>query len=146
MTSVAAGRGWGPFCCDKRLRSGGYLSLPPWLNSFHGQQNTCFTSFPPYLHLGSSSCVILHIRLQEFPQHPLALGSLVWWLATLHIAGGWNSMITVVLFNPRHSMILWKNNFGGSPQFSPLQYLLAWALVWVTSSGNKHVGFFVLGK
>jgi len=30
----------------------------------------------------------------------VALGSLVWWLATLHIAGGWNWMITVVLFNP----------------------------------------------
>ena len=26
----------------------------------------------------------------------VALGSLVWWLATLHIAGGWNSMIIVV--------------------------------------------------
>ena len=36
----------------------------------------------------------------------VALGSLVWWLATLHIAGGWNWMITVVLFNPGHSMIL----------------------------------------
>jgi len=30
----------------------------------------------------------------------VALGSLVWWLATLHIAGGWNYMIIVVLFNP----------------------------------------------
>ena len=37
----------------------------------------------------------------------VALGSLVWWLATLHIAGGWNEMIIVVLFNPGHSMILW---------------------------------------
>ena len=36
----------------------------------------------------------------------VALGSLVWRLATLHIAGGWNEMITVVLFNPGHSMIL----------------------------------------
>ena len=36
----------------------------------------------------------------------VALGSLVWWLATLHIAGGCNSMIIVVLFNPGHSMIL----------------------------------------
>ena len=36
----------------------------------------------------------------------VALGSLVWWLATLHIAGGWNSMITVVLLYPGHSMIL----------------------------------------
>jgi len=34
----------------------------------------------------------------------VALGSLVCWLATLHIAGGWNEMITVVLFNPGHSM------------------------------------------
>ena len=36
----------------------------------------------------------------------VALGSLVRRLATLHIAGGWNEMITVVLFNPGHSMIL----------------------------------------
>jgi len=36
----------------------------------------------------------------------VALGSLVWWLATLHMAGGWNSMIIVVLFNPGHSTIL----------------------------------------
>ena len=35
----------------------------------------------------------------------VALGSLVWWLATLHIAGVWNEMILVVLFNPGHSMI-----------------------------------------
>jgi len=35
-----------------------------------------------------------------------ALGSLVCWLATLHIAGGWNYMILEVLFNPGHSMIL----------------------------------------
>jgi len=36
----------------------------------------------------------------------VALGSLVWWLATLHIAGGWNWMSTVVLFNPSHSVFL----------------------------------------
>jgi len=35
----------------------------------------------------------------------VALGSLVCWLATLHIAGGWNSMSTVVLFNPGLSKI-----------------------------------------
>jgi len=35
----------------------------------------------------------------------VALGSLGCWLATLHVAGGWNWMITVVLFNPGHSMI-----------------------------------------
>jgi len=35
----------------------------------------------------------------------VALGSLGWWLATLHIAGGWNWMSTVVLFNPGHSMV-----------------------------------------
>ena len=34
----------------------------------------------------------------------VALGSLVCWLATLHIAGGWNWMSIVVLFNPGHSM------------------------------------------
>ena len=36
----------------------------------------------------------------------VALGSLVCWLATLHIAGGWNWMSSVVLFNPGHSMTL----------------------------------------
>ena len=36
----------------------------------------------------------------------VALDSLVRWLATLHIAGGWNSVIIVVLFNPGHSNIL----------------------------------------
>ena len=36
----------------------------------------------------------------------VALGSLGWWLATLHIARGWNWIVTVVLFNPGHSVIL----------------------------------------
>ena len=36
----------------------------------------------------------------------VALGSLGCWLATLHIAGGWNWTVIVVLFNPGHSMIL----------------------------------------
>jgi len=36
----------------------------------------------------------------------VALGSLVCWLATLHIAGGWKQMITVVLFNPGRPMVL----------------------------------------
>jgi len=36
----------------------------------------------------------------------VALGSLVCWLVTLHIAGGWNWMSTVVLSNPDHSVTL----------------------------------------
>ena len=36
----------------------------------------------------------------------VALGSLVCWLATLHIAGGWNPMVIVVLFNPGHPTVL----------------------------------------
>ena len=36
----------------------------------------------------------------------VALGSLGCWLVTLHIAGGWNWMSTVGLFNPGCSMIL----------------------------------------
>jgi len=36
----------------------------------------------------------------------VALGSLVSWLATLHIAGGWNWMSTVGLFNPGHSVMI----------------------------------------
>ena len=49
----------------------------------------------------------------------VALGSLVWWLATLHIAGGWNQMIIVVLFNPGHSMILRFHYF-----LSPTDFLV----------------------
>jgi len=44
----------------------------------------------------------------------VALGSLVCWLGTLHIAGGWNSMIIMVLFNPGHSMILWVRGVHSS--------------------------------
>jgi len=36
----------------------------------------------------------------------VALGSLVWWLVTLHIAGGWNCMSIVLLFNPGPSVVL----------------------------------------
>ena len=36
----------------------------------------------------------------------VALGSLVCWLVTLHVAGGWNWMSIVVLFNSGHSVIL----------------------------------------
>jgi len=36
----------------------------------------------------------------------VALGSLGCWLATLHIAGGWNWMSIVVLFIPGHPMSL----------------------------------------
>jgi len=36
----------------------------------------------------------------------VALGSLGCWLATLHIAGGWNWMSIVGLCNPGHSMTL----------------------------------------
>jgi len=35
----------------------------------------------------------------------VALGSLGCWLATLHIAGGWNWLRPVVLFTPGHSRI-----------------------------------------
>ena len=38
----------------------------------------------------------------------VALGSLGCWLATLHIAGGWNWMSIVLLCNPGHSKIKHK--------------------------------------
>ena len=40
----------------------------------------------------------------------VALGSLVCWLVTLHIAGGWNWMSIVVLFNPDLLRFHEKNN------------------------------------
>ena len=58
----------------------------------------CWNSCPERLWMLSLD--VLKARLDG------ALGSLVCWLATLHIAGGWNWMIIVVLFNPGHSMIL----------------------------------------
>jgi len=36
----------------------------------------------------------------------VALGSLGCWLVALHIAGGWNWMSIVILFNPGHPMVL----------------------------------------
>jgi len=60
-----------------------------------------------------SHCKLFHNRIATCPsleafktRLDVALGSLVCWSVTLHIAGGWNSMIIVVLFNPGHSMIL----------------------------------------
>jgi len=50
----------------------------------------------------------LNVSLDAFKaRRDVALGSSVWWLVTLHIAGSWNQMITVVLFYPGHSVILW---------------------------------------
>ena len=43
----------------------------------------------------------------------VALGSLGCWLASLHIAGGWNWMSTVLLFNPGH---LWFYVPGVQPK------------------------------
>ena len=61
----------------------------------------------------------------------VALGSLGGWLATLHIAGGWNWVITVVLFNLCHSMILMAIDdllvcflFSGSARPPPLPCVL----------------------
>ena len=39
----------------------------------------------------------------------VALGSLVWRLATLHIAGGWNEMIIMVQSCPGYSVIHHKS-------------------------------------
>jgi len=47
------------------------------------------------------------LSLQAFKARlDVALGSLGCWLATLHVAGGWNWMSFVVLFNPGRSVIL----------------------------------------
>ena len=50
--------------------------------------------------VGAPSLQALKARLD------VALGSLGWWLLTLHIAGGWNWMSIVVLCNPGRSMVL----------------------------------------
>jgi len=56
---------------------------------------------------GVTGVVGLHECSHEFKARlDVALGSLVCWLVTLHIAGGWNKMSIAVLFNPGHSVIL----------------------------------------
>ena len=55
----------------------------------------------------ASKSVVDAPSLQAFKARlDVALGSLGCWLATLHIAGGWNWMGIVGLFNPDHSIIL----------------------------------------
>jgi len=49
----------------------------------------------------------------------VALGSLGCWLATLHTAGGWNEMITAVLFNPGPSYGSMIHKFSSSGPGSP---------------------------
>jgi len=66
-----------------------------------------------------------HIR-RQMKRLDVALGILVWWLATLHIAGGWNLMIIVVLLNAGHSMILWFYENKKQPQENSLKFRLAW--------------------
>jgi len=46
-----------------------------------------------------------HPSLQAFKARlDVALDSLVWWVAALHTAGGWNVMSIVGLCNPGHPM------------------------------------------
>jgi len=59
----------------------------------------CWNSCPESLWMPRPSLQAFKARLD------VALGSLVWWLATLHAAGGWNSVSIVGLFNPGHSRI-----------------------------------------
>jgi len=47
--------------------------------------------------------------------------ALVCWLETLRTAGAWNELITVVLFNPGHSVILRSLH----PSLGPLQHFPA---------------------
>jgi len=74
------------------------------LQDFNGVYSLQVSAFTQQVAQGGCGCPssleALKARLD------VALGSLVWWLVTLHIAGGWNWMIIVVLFNPGHPMIL----------------------------------------
>ena len=76
----------------------------------------------------------------------VVLGSLVWWLVTLHISGGWNWLIIVVFFNPGCSMILWSLYFPTLVLSFLLQTILhykslcgGWRICWLSSSwGESH--------
>ena len=48
---------------------------------------------------------VLDFKYELQARLDVALGSLGCWLATLHIAGGWNWMSVVGLFNPGRSMV-----------------------------------------
>jgi len=63
----------------------------------------------------------------------VALGSLVCWVVTLHIAGGWNWMSIVVLFNPGHSM---DPRDSAAPTWHSPQY--CWDIsVWVEAEQGR---------
>ena len=86
------------------------FSGSPELHPNHESEQKCciLDSLTPLTHwnrlpkeaVGAPSLQAFKARLD------VALGSLVCWLATLHIAGGWNWMSTVVLFNPGRSVTL----------------------------------------
>ena len=73
----------------------------------------------------------------------VALGSLGCWLATLHIAGGWNWMSIVALFNPGHSMIYVSAPMEGHVPRNVKQESLGFLMwVWNSSSTGKHILYF----
>ena len=75
------------------IRSSQLLTIPTYcMNALAFLSNRKFN----FHKTTQRSCVILY-SLTE-------VGSLVWWLVTLHTAGGWNSVSVVVFFNPGHSM------------------------------------------
>ena len=66
---------------------------------FHGQGGDALNRLPKEA-VDAPSLQAFKARLH------VALRCLVCWMAILHIAGGWNQMIIVVLFNPGHSLVL----------------------------------------
>jgi len=86
-----------------------YISQRPTANAFRGHSGVYITessAFPEHWNrlpkeaVDAPSLEAFKARLDVAP------GSLVWWLATLHIAEGLKQVIFEVLFNPSHSMIL----------------------------------------
>jgi len=51
-----------------------------------------------------SAALMPHLWRHSRPGWMWPWAALVWWLATLHIAGVWKKMSIVILFNPGHSM------------------------------------------
>jgi len=82
---------WGSLCWDQQADVG---------HKDVSRGRSIFSQIRDSLIIERSSLEAFKARLD------VALGSLGCWLATLHIAGGWNWMSIVVLSNPGHSMVL----------------------------------------
>jgi len=93
---------------DPRVRMGAFIEICPLVLPMSAQHSHAAIAQLAMLGPAVQPSTIRRSKtLEAFKARlDVALGSLGCWLATLHIAGGWNWMSTVGLCNPGHSMSL----------------------------------------